>query len=168
MGKDEANGTLLENYRTESGGPMPAKTPLLIRVAEFADRFKLRSALGHLGLLVALCLYCVFGGLVSWFLVHSRCFHKNFIHFLFDRWVSFKLTFFNKKRNLSNSELELKLCRKNCFVISSHFRAILDQNLRKLRKSKFSCYSKKQNATISNPYSPKKTALILKICTKLV
>lgn len=65
MAKDEANGVLLESYRTESGGPRSEKTPLLIRLAQMADRFKLKSVLGHLGLLVALCLYCFFGGMVS-------------------------------------------------------------------------------------------------------
>ena len=45
----------------------------------FLDKFKIKAALSHVGLLLSLGLYCFFGGFVSWFV---QSFFKNIIHLI--------------------------------------------------------------------------------------
>lgn len=68
MSGDEANGELLKNYRSDDDinkEKAKNKSSLSTRLVELFIKFKIRAVLGHLGLLVALCVYCFFGGIVS-------------------------------------------------------------------------------------------------------
>lgn len=68
MSGDEANGQLLKNYRSDDDitkEKAKNKNSILQRLGEFFVKFKIKAILGHLGLLVALCVYCFIGGVVS-------------------------------------------------------------------------------------------------------
>lgn len=68
MSGDEANGELLKNYRSDDDinrEKAKNKSSFVQRLGEFFVKFKIRAVLGHLGLLVTLCVYCFIGGIVS-------------------------------------------------------------------------------------------------------
>uniref|UniRef100_A0A336KAZ3 CSON001042 protein n=1 Tax=Culicoides sonorensis TaxID=179676 RepID=A0A336KAZ3_CULSO len=67
MSGDEANGELLKSYRSDDDinkEKAKNKKSCTRSLTEFFVKFKIRAVLGHLGLLVALCVYCFIGGII--------------------------------------------------------------------------------------------------------
>lgn len=62
--EEDVNQELLEQLR-QIDGAMPEKESLRVRILKAWKFLKLKSALGHVGLLVSLSIYCAVGGIVS-------------------------------------------------------------------------------------------------------
>lgn len=64
MEKDEANGELLSDG-IKTTVKTTERESLLTRLLLLWTQYKLKSALGHFGLLLSLAVYCGVGGIVS-------------------------------------------------------------------------------------------------------
>lgn len=67
MSDEESGGELLEQLK-KFDVHVPEKESFKERFIKSWKNLKLKSAIGHVGLLISLCIYCGVGGLVSIFL----------------------------------------------------------------------------------------------------
>lgn len=67
MSDEESGGELLEQLK-KFDVHVPEKESFKERFIKSWKNLKLKSAIGHFGLLIALCIYCGVGGLVSIFI----------------------------------------------------------------------------------------------------
>lgn len=110
MSDEESGGELLEQLK-KFDVHVPEKESFKERFIKSWKNLKLKSAIGHVGLLISLCIYCGVGGLVS---IYFCFFLKKFVTEL-------------KFRRIKFIVLLLKLIRSTIllFLASSHLMLLL-------------------------------------------